>query len=69
LEKDIKKTYKGNCSNITDVDLNELFNDFHTLLDYEVSENEIKNAVFAQSNSQSSGNDIIVSEIFKCSFE
>ena len=38
-------------------------------LDSEISENELKNAVFAQKNNKSTGTDLLCSELFKSSFD
>jgi hypothetical protein len=41
----------------------------HIFLDGEITENEIRSAVFSQKNNKSAGLDSLVSEIFKCSFD
>lgn len=38
-------------------------------LDSEISENELKNAVFAQKNNKSTGKDLLCAELFKSSFD
>ena len=38
-------------------------------LDSEISENELKNAVFAQKNNKSTGTDLLYAELFKSSFD